>query len=222
MPETLVPQALYNFRIGQYALCVNGLANSEAIDDLNLLHHVRCRNDQFRVGLWGLSKMNMHTQPALAGDAEPCLIGKPVRAKNKFRVGEIVASRESVAVVLPCTGEKGKQFFKFMESDEVDGEYRSRIFFNLKSDDSSFERLDGQTPTLKLEESGCHLHALLKTTEAGAVIRDCVDLPAFEATLTDWYKALRSIPEGSLDVLRNILDGSAASDRLLNVYENAA
>ncbi len=161
--------------------------------------------------------MNQHV---VIRDEELCLVGKPSsRTEIKLRVGEIVKAFGDLAVVLPCAAKRGKQFFRFMRSEEIDGEYSSSIFYILKSDSYLIERLDGVTPTLKLEESGCHLHALLTTSEAGEVIREFVDLPSFEAALTRWYEALRSIPAGSVDVLRNGLDGSRASYRLLGVYE---
>jgi hypothetical protein len=169
--------------------------------------------------------MNIHTQPALVESTSLCPVADPLdlaRAENKFRVGEIVEVHGRLAVVLPCNAKREKKFFRFMHSEEIEGEYRSRIFYSLKSDNHQIEQLDGVTPTSKLEESGCHLHALLTTTEAGEVIREFVDLSAFEATLTRWYEALRSIPAGSLDVLRNVLDGSSASNRLLDAYETAA
>jgi hypothetical protein len=172
--------------------------------------------------------MNMHVQPALAGTTPLCLVAEPLdmaRAKNKYRVGEIVKLHGgSLGVVLPSGAKRGKDFFRFMYSEEIEGEYHSRISMSLKSDNYLFEQMGAVTPTLELEESGCHLHALLTTNQGGAgeIVRDFVDLPAFEATLTRWFETLRSIPAGSLDVLRNVLDGSAASDRLLNVYEKAA
>jgi hypothetical protein len=168
--------------------------------------------------------MNIHVLP-VSGIAEPCLIDKPERAKNKFRVGEIVKLHGCgrLAVVLPSGAKIGKDFFRFMHGEEIEGEYHSRISMSLKSDNYLFEQMGAVTPTLELEESGCHLHALLTTNGgAGEIVRGFVDLPAFEATLTRWFETLRSIPAGSLDVLRNVLDGSAASDRLLNVYEKAA
>jgi hypothetical protein len=162
--------------------------------------------------------MNIHVNPA-SGIAESYPVAEPLDTARKFYVGEIVAQYDRLAVVLPCNASKGKKFFRFMHSEEIDGEYRSRIFHSLRSESFTIRKLDGVTPTLELEESGCHLHALLTTTEAGEVIREFVDLRSFEATLTGWYEVLRSIPTGSLDVLRNVLDGSPASDRLLKAYE---
>jgi hypothetical protein len=165
--------------------------------------------------------MNVNVQASEIEAAEP--IGKPERAKNKYRAGEIVAQHGYLSVVLPSGAKRGKDFFRFMHSEEIEGEYHSRISVSLKSDNCLFEQMGAVTPTLKLEESGCHLHALLTTNGgSGEIVREFVDLPAFEATLTRWFETFRSIPAGSLDVLRNVLDGSAASDRLLNVYENAA
>jgi hypothetical protein len=169
--------------------------------------------------------MNMHIQPAPAGTTPLCPIVGPLdtaRAKTKFRVGEIVRGHDRLAVVLPCAPTRGKQFFRYMHSEEVEGKCHSRIFYTLKSNSLMIERLEDVTPTLELEESGCRLHTLLTATEAGEVISEFVDMPSFEATLTGWYETLRSIPAGSLDVLRNILDGSRASDRLLEAYEKAA
>jgi hypothetical protein len=168
--------------------------------------------------------MNMHTQPALAGTTPLCPVAEPLVMARKVRVGEIVELHgSSLAVVLPSGAKRGKDFFRFMYSEEIEGEYHSRISMSLKSDNYLFEQMGAVTPTLKLEESGCHLHALLMTNGgAGEIAREFVDLPAFEATLTRWFETLRSIPAGSLDVLRNVLDGSAASDRILEAHEKAA
>jgi hypothetical protein len=163
--------------------------------------------------------MNIQVQPASAGTIPLCPFAEPLDMTRKFRAGEIVEATGRLAIVLPCGPERGKKFFRFMYSEEIDGEYRSRIFYILKSDNHQIKKLDCVTPNLELEKSGCHLHALLMTTEPGEVIREFVDLPAFEATLTGWYEALRSIPAGSLDVLRNVLDGTPASNRLLDTYE---
>jgi hypothetical protein len=167
--------------------------------------------------------MNISIQASAIETAET--IRKPEPAKNKYRAGEIVALHggSSLAVVLPSGAKRGKDFFRFMYSEEFKGEYRSRISMSLKSDNYLFEQMGAVTPTLKLEESGCHLHTLLMTNGgAGEIAREFVDLPAFEATLTRWFETLRSIPAGSLDVLRNVLDGSVASDRLVEAYEKAA
>jgi hypothetical protein len=112
--------------------------------------------------------MNMLTQPALAGTTPLCLVAEPIdkpeRAKNKFRVGEIVELHDGrLAVVLPSGAKRGKDFFRFMYSEEIEGEYHSRISMSLKSDNYLFEQMGAVTPTLKLEEPGCHLHALLTT-----------------------------------------------------------
>jgi hypothetical protein len=167
----------------------------------------------------------MHTQPAAAGTIPLCLVTEPLhvaRAENKFRVGEIVQTQSSMAVVLPCEAKRGKEFLRFMKCKEIDGEYRSSIFYNQKREDLRIERLEDVIPTLELEESGCHLRSLLATTDAGSIILQFVDMPAFEATLTRWYEALRAIPAGSLDALRNVMDGTPASNRLLDAYETAA
>ncbi len=171
--------------------------------------------------------MNIHVEP-VSGVEPSCPVAEPLdtaRTENNFRVGEIVEACGYLAVVLPCAAKKGKgrQFFRLMYSEKTAHGYRSNIFFTPKSAIPRIKKLDRVTPTLKLEEYGCHLHALLTTTDAGEVIRECVDLPAFEATLKGWFEALRSIPAGSLDVvLRNILEGSTASARLLDIYEETA
>jgi hypothetical protein len=163
--------------------------------------------------------MNIGVQASAIESASPCLVDQSLytdHAKDKFRIGEIVMTHSRMAVVLPC---EAKGFIRFMECREIDGEYRSIIFFNLKRENFRIERLECVVPTLKLEESGCHLRELLATTDAGSIIRNFVDMPAFEATLTRWYETLRSIPAGSLDALRNVMDGTPASNRLLDAYE---
>jgi hypothetical protein len=155
----------------------------------------------------------------LAGTTPLCLVTEPLA----FRIGEIVQVQGCMAVVLPCEAKTGKKFLRFMECKEIDGEHRSTIFYSLKREmpPGWCERLEDVIPTLELEESGCHLRTLLATTDAGEIIRQFVDMPAFEATLTRWYETLRSIPVGSLDALRNVMDGTPASNRLLEAYETA-
>jgi hypothetical protein len=170
-------------------------------------------------------QMNINVQPATAGTTLLCPVDEPLdmaRAENKFRVGEIVQIQGRMAVVLPCATKVGKKFLRFMECREIDGEHRSTIFYSLKREMPEIERLEDVIPTLELEESSCHLRALLATTDAGSIIVGFVDMPAFEATLTRWYETLRSIPVGSLDALRNVMDGTPASNRLLDAYESAA
>jgi hypothetical protein len=96
-----------------------------------------------------------------------------------------------LAVVLPSGAKRGKDFFRFMYSEEIEGEYHSRISMSLKSDNYLFEQMGAVTPTLKLEEPGCHLHALLTTNGgAGEIVRDFVDYRLSKLPSPDGSKRL--------------------------------
>jgi hypothetical protein len=145
---------------------------------------------------------------------------KSARAKNALRTGEIVGFEYRIAVVLNCPPGLGRgRFHRLMSSFENDdGEFRPDIFF-VEKESKLIVRLSDVIPDKKLEQSACNLHALLTTTDAGFVTKSFVDLPVFEAALTRWYEILRTVQPGALDAARKLFDGSAASNRLLDLFE---